>query len=519
VNFYFRANCNKKVGMGHLSRTLKLANELHCRKHKCFFFLDNKKDLEHIKIEYPIIEIYKNDKYINQKKDAKKFINLIKNFGEGNIVLDDYRHDFIWEKEIKKNTRNKVIVITDDVNKKHFADYIVNYKVSGHLIKEVCNPLNQKTKYLLGPKYSLIGTKIKKRIKKRQKTKLKIFKIILYLGGSGKINILENIASNIKTKFLEEGIKNFKIYLILGPLMEQKHILNKYKKQSKIKIISNQFDLINLYKKAHLFIGSAGTSIYETSISNIPTILFKYVKNQDDNVYDLEKLGHYICLSKKDFLNYRKLSNLVFIIKNNYKRYFNLSQNKKINLDLKGPQRICDIILNKKKMSSNSIDANYSKTQSRIFLKGDDSYINKVLDIRNLKNNRKISIDTKKINSLDHYMWWFQSINNHYYLKKNNSIKIIFWDSKIKLNNSRFIISGWYASQKINMIEVLNGINKHYKTLNKSLKLFSIVKLNNKISLMVNRYLGYKVINKDDKIYNSIKKLYTNNKHLVFSIK
>ena len=519
MNFYFRVNCNKKIGMGHLSRALKLANELHYRKHKCFFFLDNKKDLKQITIEHPIIEIYKNDKYINQIKDAKKFINLINNFGTGNIVLDDYRHDFIWEKEIKKNFNNKLIVISDDVKRKHLADYVINYKVSAYLVKEICNPLNQNIKYLLGPKYSLIGSNIKKELKKKERLKSKTFIIILYLGGSGKINILENIASNIKSKFLKENIKNFKICLILGPLMDKSYIVNKYKKQSKIEIISGQFDLINLYKKAHLFIGSAGTSIYETSISNIPTVLFNYARNQNDNISDLEKLGHYIFLKKKDLLNYRKLSHLVFAIKNNYKRFFNLSQNKKINLDLKGPQRVCDIILNKKKIISYSLDKNYNTSPAKSFFKADDSDVNKILNIRNLSDNRKISVNKKKISNLDHYIWWFESINNHYFIKKNSNIKIIFWDSKIKLNNLRVIISGWYSCKKINIIEILNGIKKHYSTLNKNLKLLSVIRPSNKISLIVNKYLGYKIVSKDDKINNYIKKLYKNSKQLVFSTK
>ena len=68
-----RTNFNKNVGLGHLYRCLKLANELK-KYYKITFAIDKKSKISKKIIKFKIIELYKGSTFKNQLSDA----NLLK---------------------------------------------------------------------------------------------------------------------------------------------------------------------------------------------------------------------------------------------------------------------------------------------------------------------------------------------------------------------------------------------------------------------------------------------------------
>ena len=75
-----------------------------------------------------------------------------------------------------------------------------------------------------------------------------------------------------------------------------------------------------------------------------------------------------------------------------------------------------------------------------------DKDINTYLDIRNLKINRQFSNSKKKIDKLNHYVWWFSNKNriSHLVKKGNKNILILTEDKKI-INGKLFINSGFIS--------------------------------------------------------------------------
>ena len=47
---------------------------------------------------------------------------------------------------------------------------------------------------------------------------------------------------------------------------------------------------INVIKKSKIFIASSGTAVFESAYLKTPTILFKMSKNQDTDIFSLEKI-------------------------------------------------------------------------------------------------------------------------------------------------------------------------------------------------------------------------------------
>ena len=115
------------------------------------------------------------------------------------IIKDSYRFGFKWEKYVRKNC-NKLIIIDDFPDKKHFADCYINH--SPHfdnpkidLINLIKKNNKKKCQFLLGTKYALLNLKSGKKSIRSD--------IVFYNGGSGNILVYEK-----GYKFKGSGILN-----------------------------------------------------------------------------------------------------------------------------------------------------------------------------------------------------------------------------------------------------------------------------------------------------------------------
>ena len=337
MKYLIRCSSDPKIGLGHFMRCIRLYDELKKKGNYVKIYIDKKyKFMDKFNLNYS--EIYPKKNFINQEIDSNLFIKkILEEYTKKEkkiIIKDDYRLKFLWEKKIKKKINSKMAVFDDFDNLNHFADIIINPKTKFFENKKPINKttLGKKTIYLLGPKYSLI-----KRIKKN--TKYKKFTVIINFGGSNKNSLFKKILS-----VLSKANKRINYILITSPFSNFK--LKSFNKNN-IKIVNNSFDLQNYYSKSHLFLGAAGTSIYEVSAQKIPGIFFKISNNQDTSSKSLEKMGQYFFLDKK-YLSKKylvKVFELIEIIKKNYQEVKNMTNRSLIKIDDKGALRISKHIL------------------------------------------------------------------------------------------------------------------------------------------------------------------------------
>lgn len=144
-----------------------------------------------------------------------------------------------------------------------------------------------------------------------------------------------------------------------------------------------------------------------------------------------------------------------------------------------------------------------------------NSHFWKFLDSRNLTFNRKKMINSKKINLIDHTIWWFNNTREIYFYKIDNYKIIYFWQQLIKINKKKFFIGGWHSnSNKINLFHVIYVLKwqlSDNKKKNRNFNWIAVVKKNNEWVLKLTTYLGYKKINKFHKDYQTIKNCFNVN--------
>ncbi len=307
-----RIDLGSKLGLGHFIRVKTLIKYLKIKNYKIIvdniynekFFTKEKKK---------IISLYENSNFVSELDDAKKFLKIFKKKYQNPIIIkDSYRLNYKWEKYLSKYSK-KIISIDDFVENNHYSDVYINHSpalnYNEELIKTVKNNNKKGCDLLIGTKFALFNTSFKKIETKKSD-------ITFYNGGSGDIFIYKKIIKQL----LKNNNLNYKINLIIGPYAKNFSKVEKlFIKDKYVKVINQPDNIISYLKNTKLFVSPASTSMFESSLTKTPTLLFRIYENQ--NVLsdkDLEKLGHYFSLNKKDIFSTDKIVNIIeMMFKNN----------------------------------------------------------------------------------------------------------------------------------------------------------------------------------------------------------
>ena len=175
MNIAIRVDSSKKIGSGHIYRTLSLAQKFKEKNFKIIFICQNLPGnlINLIKKRNFKIKIIHNTFLRSERKiltnhfkawtarmqinDSKKTIMILNANRCDWIVTDHYGLSTIWEKEVIKYS--KILVIDDLLNKKHFCNLYVNYHAKISKKGKINLLTNLKCKILDGLKYVIINNK------------------------------------------------------------------------------------------------------------------------------------------------------------------------------------------------------------------------------------------------------------------------------------------------------------------------------------------------------------------------
>ena len=243
----------------------------------------------------------------------------------------------------------------------------------------------------------------------------------------------------------------------------------------------------------------------EAAIYKIPSICFQLSPNQIIEDKYLEQIGYYINLDKKFLSDHNNLKKLIYKILSISLR-FNKIFPSKFNIDTNGVSRIFKAINSNNLSDNNSL----SDLKKREFKVVNDTSINSYLTARNLLMNRINSSNKKKINKIEHYLWWLQSKKNITTVTQNKKNLMFIRNDILKLKNVYYCLNGFVVANKaINGLDVIWGLKKNLDYLNqkyRNLILLSVVKKTNKFANMHTKFLNYYLYDNRSKQINKILK-------------
>jgi UDP-2,4-diacetamido-2,4,6-trideoxy-beta-L-altropyranose hydrolase len=346
MNIAFRVDAYEAIGLGHIMRCLNLAQSLKKQKINIFFIssIDNNKIIKKIKqADIELLRINKNysNKNLektwvkkNQLEDAKETIDLIKSKNIFWLIVDNYKLNFIWEKEASKYVK-KIFVIDDLFQSKHYCDLILNqnFVEKKNLDKILCK---KETKILIGPKYALINQNIKK-IKLVNNLK----NIIIFFGGKLQVKIIGEILDFLKKKKFSLKI------LVMKNSSKLELIKKKYKKFKNIKFLILPKNYENLLSNSQFFIGAGGSSVFERLFAGVPNYIFCVSKNQKNNCDFIKKKNLAFMKSINTQTNLKYFKNNFSKILSNKEKLLKMSRRGISCVDGQGSKRILKILTSK----------------------------------------------------------------------------------------------------------------------------------------------------------------------------
>ena len=488
----FRVDCSSKIGSGHLMRCIRLSKSLKKNEKEIYFIINKSDYLSEIrklisKENLNLILINNKRNNFSYKLDAKSTIKILKKKKIKKLIVDNYEIDSKWEKKVKKYTE-KLIVIDDLANRKHYCDIIIDQNYVKNYKTRYDKITNKNCLKLLGPKFC-INNKIKKKSDLNNKSKnTEVRRIFIFFSTV----FIPKIFKLIISLFSAKKYKHINIDFVVGNLEKKKFLQLKNSINENINLMINNKNFENLMSKADLAIGSGGTNTWERISLGLPSVVFCIAQNQKE-----------ICefLSKKKIIRYMglisnnsksKLNREFIDIQKNYKDIKLNSEENKYLIDGFGKERI-NFFINrpiKKKLELKEIN---SEDKDLMFGWANDSLV------------RKNSFKKKKIKYSDHIKWLKKKIISKktliFKLLLNNiPIGQVRYDKKNNYYEIDYSIDEIFRNYGFGKIIIKKSIKKIFK---KRTIIKADVKQENKESINIFKSLKFRQIKS-----NSIKKTF-----------
>lgn len=294
-NILVRADSSSKIGIGHIMRDLVLVKEFD---NSIITFASQDLDGN---INHKIVESGYKVKIL-KSNDLKELDTSIKSLEIDLLVIDHYKINFEFEKQIKKENPKLKVLSFDDTYEKHCCDILLNHNIYAQE-KKYKNLVPQNCELRCGEKYTLIRDEFKN-LKKRE-VQHSIKKVLISFGGSDFDNITLKVLKAIKNE------KKIKIYILTTSANKNIKTIKSFIKEYKnIKLIVDSNEVSKLINKIDLAIVSPSTILHEINYLKKKFIAIQTASNQKFMMKYLKK-NKYSSLekfSKNRFIKFFKKS-------------------------------------------------------------------------------------------------------------------------------------------------------------------------------------------------------------------
>jgi UDP-2,4-diacetamido-2,4,6-trideoxy-beta-L-altropyranose hydrolase len=278
---WFRADGNHRMGLGHLIRSLALAQMLKSDFDVQFVCME---------ISDRIIADFKSaDIHVIKINQEESFFNTVN--AEDVAVLDGYQFDVEYQRQLK--SRGCVLVCIDDMNdREYLADLIINPAPAIQRSKYNVPP---GTRFALGPDYALLRSVFTEKSRNGMK-KHQLNTVFICFGGSDAQNLTTQTYIEVKNSAIFS-----KIILVTGSSFEHREeLLSEIQSDKKVSYhhaISAE-QMAELMEVSDVAIVPSSGILIEVLALGIPAISGYYAENQLHNYTEYLKEKAFIDAGK-----------------------------------------------------------------------------------------------------------------------------------------------------------------------------------------------------------------------------
>jgi UDP-2,4-diacetamido-2,4,6-trideoxy-beta-L-altropyranose hydrolase len=339
-NILFRLDGGRKVGLGHLSRNIALAN-VFIESDMCSHFIiktessDILESFIHQHASRQITYDFISDD-ISDTDDLDFIISKYKT-GYEFLVLDHYSINDHYQKVLLKH-KIHWLQFDSHAQMNFFGDFVLHG--SPGALSDVYQPLKQNSelKFLLGSDFVVVNNAFRV-ARDRVKIRKKVKNILVCFGGSDNSRLIKKVASALEpyTK------NNFSVKILTNNTNNEK-LLAKY---SGINFQSSSNDIANEMLMADLGIIAPGTMSYEAACLGLPVLLVTIADNQTINAQGWVAKKAAIHLGFANGLTEEDIIEGLNAFSRNPELLTRMSRNAFNTVDGDGAKRVKDLIISK----------------------------------------------------------------------------------------------------------------------------------------------------------------------------
>ena len=251
-----------EMGMGHIYRSIILAEELQDKEEICFLTKSGQIVIKQIENSgFNAIKVETDNEIIRYLEAAKPNI----------IIIDKREVEELFAKELKDKLNTRLIIFGNLSSANKYADVVINIIGSNFENRKFLDK-NTGTLYFYGPRYIILRKEFYEFKRKSKKPNDKVRKILLLFGGSDPLNLSSKVLDELLSLDTE-----FEINVLLGTgfifFDELNQVLEKYpNKKENVGLYKDAKNVAELMYRADLAITSPGLSMFEALCVGTPVI-------------------------------------------------------------------------------------------------------------------------------------------------------------------------------------------------------------------------------------------------------
>lgn len=323
MQVYIIAHGNEKIGMGHIMRTLSLAEAFRECAHEVSFFCRYKQGMDVIKTkgfdveklpEYNIC-IEREGFFYGTQEELDIEINYLSEkitTSVDLIVVDSYNVTSSYLRELRKFTQ--CLAYIDDLNAFSYpVDILINGTASAY---DMRYEHKQTSKLLIGMDYNLLRREFIHMPLKN--TKKLVSDILITTGNSDPFDVTGSL---LRVLLNEDEFGDYKYHVIVGGGFDEEiWKKNKLDKNRNVFLHHKPSNMAEIMLKCDLAITAGGSTVYELAACGIPMIAFSYAENQVPQIKALANMGVLLYMGHYDIWDDKVLVESIKDLEHCYER-------------------------------------------------------------------------------------------------------------------------------------------------------------------------------------------------------
>lgn len=256
------------MGMGHVYRTLTLANEIKDVAETCVV---TKGD------ERVVHKLRESGRVVLEANCDHEIINHLIKIRPDVIAVDMLNVEKVFAKKLKTVSNNRLILFENLISgSNRYADVVINAVMGADFKNKKYLDRNTNTLYLYGPKYFAFKEEVYEFKKRRKVLKDRINRILLIFGASDPSDL-----TSLALRQLLNSDENYKIDIVVGAHFGHEKALNSIlteyvDKKDKVFIYKDVGNVAELMFNADVVVCSPGLSAYVALCIGTPIIVFHH---------------------------------------------------------------------------------------------------------------------------------------------------------------------------------------------------------------------------------------------------